>query len=483
MINLMIKQKLANGNQRIWKLKSTQDVHTFGTSRLADVISISSVDSGIQAIFEHKDGQWCYIPLSQESLQQKSKPIHLNKSTEIKLNGSTLFIEPIIKNTDITKDILNHQSQNEKDKKAFQLFVVRLGNKIIETKVLDLNISYFPSCIEPRTAVNCHPSENWHKQQIHNFEVSQKTIYLHPLEQLTETKLKDLIDPESKNGLYIMAGFAVIISLMGLLAPKKTEMLVQAPQVVSQKILVKKDLKPRKSEPIEKKMPVAKMAPQPNQKPQASAPKANVADAVKALSVGGRLSQLIGKVSAQGSKTKNVIVTTNGVKAGSGPSGGALSTLSKIDRPGTTWGGIGAGKGVNIGTVGAGGGRSVAGYGSLNGGNIGNAGVGLIEDESEIVGGLDREIIAQYIKTQLGQILYCYERQLSANPELYGKVSVKFTISGSGQVEEQKIGDTTLKNSTVEGCILKKVATWKFPAPQGGTRVIVTYPFLFKSTN
>ncbi len=107
----------------------------------------------------------------------------------------------------------------------------------------------------------------------------------------------------------------------------------------------------------------------------------------------------------------------------------------------------------------------------------------MIEDESEIIGGLDREVIAQYIKTQLGQILYCYERQLSASPDLYGKIAVKFTIAGSGQVETQSINDTTLKNHSVGNCILNKVSKWKFPEPRGGTKVLVTYPFLFKSTN
>ena len=109
--------------------------------------------------------------------------------------------------------------------------------------------------------------------------------------------------------------------------------------------------------------------------------------------------------------------------------------------------------------------------------------MGLLEDEGEITGGLDREVIAQYIKSRLGEILYCYERQLSANPDLYGKVAVKFSIAGTGAVETQRIGDTTLKNATVEGCILQKVAKWKFPTPEGGTKVLVTYPFLFKSTN
>jgi TonB family protein len=121
--------------------------------------------------------------------------------------------------------------------------------------------------------------------------------------------------------------------------------------------------------------------------------------------------------------------------------------------------------------------------GKLHAGKTGSGGIGLLEEEGEISGGLDKEIIASYIKSQLGQILYCYERQLSARPDLFGKVSVRFTIGSSGQVDEQSIADTSLKDKLVESCILQRVGKWKFPAPDGGTRVLVTYPFLFKSTN
>jgi outer membrane biosynthesis protein TonB len=107
----------------------------------------------------------------------------------------------------------------------------------------------------------------------------------------------------------------------------------------------------------------------------------------------------------------------------------------------------------------------------------------VIDEETIVDGGLDPEVIAVYIKSQLGQIRYCYERQLSANPDLYGKVQIKFTIGGDGRVVEQSIGTTTMKNAAVEGCILRRVSGWRFPKPTGGTAVVVTYPFLFKATN
>lgn len=125
--------------------------------------------------------------------------------------------------------------------------------------------------------------------------------------------------------------------------------------------------------------------------------------------------------------------------------------------------------------------RGIASVGSLNAAAVGKLQLGILEEETEVSGGLEKDVIARYIESQLGQIRYCYERQLSANPDLLGKIQVKFTIGASGKVVEQKIGQTTLNNQMVEGCILRRVTAWKFPAPKGGTQVFVSYPFLFKS--
>ena len=134
-------------------------------------------------------------------------------------------------------------------------------------------------------------------------------------------------------------------------------------------------------------------------------------------------------------------------------------------------------------TVGKGTGASgsLRGSGSLSAGGVGTANVGIVEEETEVRGGLAREVIAQTIQGYLGQIRYCYERQLSAQPDLYGKVIVNFTISGNGKVGAQQISSTTLKNSLVEGCILRRISGWRFPTPEGGTSVVVKYPFMFRS--
>ena len=198
------------------------------------------------------------------------------------------------------------------------------------------------------------------------------------------------------------------------------------------------------------------------------------------------LGALIGKVAARAGKNAQ-LVQAAGVSADSKESGRALGMGggTSLDKLGGGGGGTGGEtmKVGGLGTAGKGGGSSgFKGSGALSLGNIGNAEVGAIEEESEIDGGLDKEAIARVIRSQLGQIRYCYERQLSASPDLYGKILIKFTIGAAGSVVAQAIGTTSLNNAMVEGCILRRVAGWQFPTPKGGTNVLVTYPFLFKST-
>ena len=139
---------------------------------------------------------------------------------------------------------------------------------------------------------------------------------------------------------------------------------------------------------------------------------------------------------------------------------------------------------AGIGTGGKGGGTGdyKAGTG-LGTGSTGNGQVGLDEGDSNVEGGLEKDVIAGVIKEHLGQIRYCYERELSANPKLSGKLKVKFVINGDGGVETQSVAETTLNSAKAEECILRRIATWKFPKPQGGVKVMVSYPFLFKSVN
>ncbi|WP_374079398.1 AgmX/PglI C-terminal domain-containing protein [Bdellovibrio bacteriovorus] len=490
MLTLIVRQSLKNGTVKTWKLRSNNATHTFGSSRLADVISIAPATKGIQGLFEFRDGRWWYVNMDLATSAQGSTPpaLCLDEEKSIELTDCVLKFTPVTKETDLYLRLDKAGKEQRESGKKFQLFMVRQSGKVVETKVLPLNKKFKPSMAVTPITIACTPSEEWQKQTVGDLEISQRTVSLENASKLAHISADQLVDEDSKRGVFIVLGAALFLVTLGLFAPKpQTVETAATPPKVAQKIIVKTELKPKRKrvEAAPKQEVVVKQQAAPAGGPKVEMPtsgsQSKVSKMMKSIA-GGRISQLIGKVSAQAAKSGNVVFA-NGVKAGSGPSGRALAAVGGMERSGRDWGAEGNGNGVVISTAGKGGGKSASGMGGLAAGGTGNAGVGLIEEEGEITGGLDREIIAQYIKSKLGQILYCYERQLSANPDLFGKVAVKFTIGPSGQVEQQLIGDTTLKNATVEGCILNRVAAWKFPNPQGGTRVLVTYPFLFKSTN
>ena len=136
--------------------------------------------------------------------------------------------------------------------------------------------------------------------------------------------------------------------------------------------------------------------------------------------------------------------------------------------------------GGGYGTKGKGGGQ--AGYGQIS--LVGSAGTAPIPlgREAIIGGGLDRDLIADVINRNLGQIRFCYEQGLQGDPALAGRVAVDFTIGGQGQVKVANVGSTTLNSKLVEDCILLRLKTWKFPLPDGGTDVKVSYPFALRRT-
>ncbi len=194
------------------------------------------------------------------------------------------------------------------------------------------------------------------------------------------------------------------------------------------------------------------------------------------------LNSLIGKIAKRAAKS-GIMIAANGVSPEKASGRAFFSTGT------TTLGGgdaaVKAGSTFKLGgiaTKGVGGGATNVGQGTaLTGGKVGQGDVALIDDETIIDGGLDKDQIAEVIKKNIGQIRECYERQLSANRDLYGKVLVKFVISAQGGVLEPKVENTTLKSSMVEGCMLRRLSNWKFPLQRGGTMVKVSYPFLFKA--
>lgn len=171
--------------------------------------------------------------------------------------------------------------------------------------------------------------------------------------------------------------------------------------------------------------------------------------------------------------------------AGTGAGGGGIGTAGRGGArgylPGSGLIAGSAGEGARAqgaggyGTKGSGGGR--AGYGkiSLVGGT--SATSLPLDEEVTVEGGLDQDQIIAVINRNKGQITYCYEKGLQAQPTIGGRVAVSFIIGASGRITTANVAESSLGSRMVENCMLQRMKTWQFPRPVGKVNVDVLYPF------
>ena len=71
----------------------------------------------------------------------------------------------------------------------------------------------------------------------------------------------------------------------------------------------------------------------------------------------------------------------------------------------------------------------------------------------------------------------CYEMGLLADPTIEGKVTVRFKVSGSGEVTEAEVIMSELPK-VVDRCIVHGIERLSFP-PQEEKSTTFEYPFFF----
>jgi TonB family protein len=87
----------------------------------------------------------------------------------------------------------------------------------------------------------------------------------------------------------------------------------------------------------------------------------------------------------------------------------------------------------------------------------------LIEEPSEdgkATGSRNRDAVAAVVAGHTSAIQYCYQRELKRNPNLKGKIVVRFVITPQGTVSSVTIIASTLGNPTVESCIVERIKRW-----------------------
>jgi hypothetical protein len=148
-------------------------------------------------------------------------------------------------------------------------------------------------------------------------------------------------------------------------------------------------------------------------------------------------------------------------------------------------GGGGRGEGIGlggIGTIGHGAGMG-NGQGFGNGhGRLGGAHTtkspSMRVGATQVNGRLPAEVIQRIVRQNFGRFRLCYENGMRTNPNLSGRVSVKFVIDRSGAVATSQDGGSELPDQGVVSCVVRGFSNLSFPQPEGGI-VTVVYPITF----
>lgn len=152
---------------------------------------------------------------------------------------------------------------------------------------------------------------------------------------------------------------------------------------------------------------------------------------------------------------------------GTGPGGGGT---------GRSGGGTGEGT-IGIGTIGTGTG---SGYGTNGGPRRGSKTTPTLRPgTANVMGALPPEVIRRIVRSRFSALRFCYEKGLKVNPTLAGRLTVKFVISKEGEVVSAHDAGSTLSDVTTVSCMVAVFKALKFPKPQGGGIVVVSYPIVF----
>jgi len=148
-------------------------------------------------------------------------------------------------------------------------------------------------------------------------------------------------------------------------------------------------------------------------------------------------------------------------------------------------GGGGRGEGIGlggIGTLGHGAGTGTGeGFGSGHG-RLGGAHrtrpPQVRQGTTEVSGKLPVEVVQRVVRQSFGRYRLCYENGLRTNPNLQGRVTVRFVIGRDGTAGGVSDGGSDLPDQAVVSCVRRAFFNLSFPSPAEGV-VAVTYPILF----
>lgn len=96
---------------------------------------------------------------------------------------------------------------------------------------------------------------------------------------------------------------------------------------------------------------------------------------------------------------------------------------------------------------------------------------------TSVSGRLPPEVIQRIVRQNFGRFRLCYENGLRNNPNLQGRVGVRFVIGRDGAVSNVSNGGSDMPDGGVVSCVIRSFQGLSFPQPEGGI-VTVVYPIM-----
>ncbi|PWU13130.1 MAG: hypothetical protein C5B49_15125, partial [Bdellovibrio sp.] len=417
MNTLLVTRCLEDGAKKTYRFSAEERRFVVGSSRKADLRLPKNDAQAIEGVIERHAGGWSYHSFV---VSEDPAPVisDLSKTREIKVGKVRLQFQilpdvslfsapdtpvaaspPTLGGAYAGTD-LGHASQFQAPAKPQngdtggpwrQIVLVYRDGHLITSRTWPVGTKCLLDLYTTQLQIETKRSPEWSFAKVEDYEIRQKsvsTLDTHPF----EVSFKDQLRLEKQDrALAAVLGSIFFFALLGNLffhRPTDFQASSDAPKI---------------SSPV-----IVKLSPT-QVKPQKTTA-ANESGAEKNAKPASRLDQL--KNLASLGKSGLYFRKAARLPTSIGPKGRLpfiAAGVGRLEGSTTDWKAV-AGAKVS-GKVGGGGLSGGTGMGTqLSAGNMGADGVHLLEQEGEVTGGLDREVIASTIRKNIGHILYCYER-------------------------------------------------------------------------
>jgi len=95
---------------------------------------------------------------------------------------------------------------------------------------------------------------------------------------------------------------------------------------------------------------------------------------------------------------------------------------------------------------------------------------------------IDQGKLGAFVRARMGLIKTCYENALKRNPNLKGKLTIRFTILETGGLSDITVVLNTVNSPEIAACITGTMRSWRTQFRPSGP-VTVEYPFVFSPVN